>query len=97
MIKEETLEVNICGIKHKVIECEDSFNTDCTHFGMIDYVRSTIKINKNLTEEHKKETLCHEMLHGILVHLGYEEYSQNEQFVQALGNAIYQGFEIKGE
>lgn len=86
--------VNICGIPHKIIECEDNFNVD-THFGMIDYKELVIKVNKDMPEEAKKETICHEMLHGILVHLGYEEFSQNEQFVQALGNAIFQGFNIK--
>jgi hypothetical protein len=35
------------------------------------------------------------MVHGMLVHMGYDELSQDEQFVQALGNAICQGFEIK--
>lgn len=86
--------VNICGMPHKIIECEDNFNVD-THFGMIDYKELVIKVNKDMPEEAKKETICHEMLHGILVHLGYEEFSQNEQFVQALGNAIFQGFNIK--
>lgn len=86
--------VNICGVFHEVTECNDHFNVD-THFGMIDYARCEIKVNKDLTEQGKQETICHEMVHGILVHLGYGEYSQDEQFVQALGNAIYQGFEIK--
>ena len=86
--------VNICGMPHKIIECKDNFNVD-THFGMIDYKELVIKVNKDMPEEAKNETICHEMLHGILVHLGYEEFSQNEQFVQALGNAIFQGFNIK--
>lgn len=88
--------VNICGIPHKVIECEDNFNVDA-HFGQIDYKACEIRINEDMTEESKQETICHEMIHGILVHLGYSEQSQDEQFVQALGNAIYQGFEIKTE
>lgn len=88
--------VNICGVPHKVIECEDSFDAD-THFGMIDYKQCKILINKDMSEESKKETLCHEMVHGMLVHLGYNDYSNDEQLVQALGNAIYQGFEIKAE
>ena len=54
-------------------------------------------LNKLATEDSKKETLCHEMVHGMLTHLGYTELSHDEQFVQALGNAIYQGFEIKVE
>ena len=88
--------VNICGIPHKVIECEDNFNVD-THFGQIDYKACEIRINKNMPQESKDETLCHEMIHGIFVHLGYNDYAQDEQLVQALGNAIYQGFSIKTE
>ena len=90
--------VNICGIPHKVVECEDNFDIDL-HFGEIKYDKGEIRINKALTAEMKQEALCHEMLHGILVHLGYSEQSQDEQFIQAVGNAIYQGFtvKIKGE
>ena len=88
--------VNICGIEHKVVECEDVFDTD-THFGMIIYKDAVIKINKDMSERIKKETLCHEMLHGMLVHLGYDALSEDEKFVQALGNAISQGFVIREE
>ena len=88
--------VNICGIPHKVIECEDNFNVD-THYGQIDYKDCEIRINKDMPQECKDETLCHEMVHGIFVHLGYNNYAQDEQLVQALGNAIYQGFNIKAE
>lgn len=88
--------VNICGVSHKIVECEDNFNADC-HFGQIDYKACEIHINKDLTEENKKETICHEMVHGIFIHLGYNDYAQDEQLVQALGNAIYQGFNIKAE
>ena len=87
--------VNICGIPHKVIECKDRFNVD-THFGQIDYKNCEIRINKDMTDANKKETICHEMIHGILVHLGYNDLANNEQLVQALGNAIYQGFSIQG-
>lgn len=90
------MKVNICGILHKVIECEDKFDLD-THFGQIDYKTCEIRINKDMSEEAKAETLCHEIIHGILVHLGYSDQSQDEQFVQALGNAVYQSFEIKAK
>lgn len=86
--------VNICGIPHEVIEHDDNFDIDA-HFGMIDFKKCEIRINKGMSEECKKETICHEIVHGILVHLGYHEQSNDEQFVQALGNAIYQTFEIK--
>lgn len=88
--------VNICGIPHKIVECEDNFNIDL-HLGQIDYKTCEIRINKGMTEDTKKETICHEMVHGIFVHLGYHDYTNDEQLVQALGNAIYQGFEIRAE
>ena len=87
--------VNICGILHEVIECNDSFSGDVTHFGEIIYKDCKIKINKEMAPEAKEETIIHEMIHGILVHLGYTEQSEDETFVQGLANAIYQGFEIK--
>lgn len=88
------MKVNICGVTHTVIECEDKFDVDI-HFGQIDYKTCEIRINKNLAEEAKEESICHEMVHGMLVHLGYSELSQDETFVQGLGNAIYQGFDIR--
>lgn len=86
--------VNICGIPHTVTEVKDSFDIDA-HFGQIDYKKCEILINADMSEAAKKETICHEITHGILVHLGYSEQSEDEQFVQALANAIYQSFEIK--
>lgn len=88
------MKVNICGLPHEVVEMENNFNLDC-QLGMIEYKDLVIKINKDMPQIAKEETLCHEMVHGMLVHLGYMELADNEQLVQALGNAIYQGFNIK--
>lgn len=88
------MKVNICGIPHEVVECADSFDIDC-HMGMIDHKNAVIKINKDLKGLNYTETLCHEMVHGMLLHMGYDELCNNEQFVQAMGNAICQGFEVK--
>ena len=86
--------VNICGIPHDVVECDDNFDIDC-HMGMIDHKNAVIKINKDLKGLNRTETLCHEMVHGMLLHMGYDDLCNNEQFVQAMGNAICQGFDIK--
>lgn len=87
--------VNICGIEHIIVECDDKFDNADLHLGQINYGMCEIRINKDLSAPMKKETLCHEMLHGILMHLGYEKEGQDEQFVQALANAVSQSFEIK--
>ena len=63
----------------------------------IDYKACEIRVNKDMSKEAKEETIIHEMVHGMLVHLGYTEQSDDETFVQALANAIYQGFDIRGE
>ena len=86
--------VNICGVPHEVIECEDNFSDDL-HLGIIDFKNAIIKINGSATKEIKEETICHEVIHGILVHIGRDELSQDETFVQSLSNAIFQSFTIK--
>lgn len=88
------IKVNICGLEHTVKYHDDAFNVD-DHWGMIDYAKCEIRINKDMNIAAQEETLCHEIVHGILVHIGYDELSQDEQFVQALGNAIFQSFIVK--
>lgn len=88
--------VNICDIPHKVVQVEDVFDTEC-HFGMIDFKKCEIRINKDLTEELKTKTIYHEMVHGMLTHIGRDDLSNDEVFVQTLANAIYQGFDLKGD
>lgn len=88
------MKVNICGIEHTVIECEDNFDTE-THMGVIDYAHAVIRINKDMSDQLKKATICHEILHGMLVHIGREDLSEDEQLVTALGNAINNSFEVK--
>jgi len=87
--------VNICGIPYKVELQTTHFEADARHFGEIDYKRGVITIADDMSEEITKETLYHEIIHGMLVHIGRSDLTMDEQLVQALGNAIYQTFEIK--
>lgn len=89
------MKVTICGIPHKVIFTDNHFDIDL-HLGQINYDKAEIYINNDLTEELKQEALCHEILHGILMHLGYNDQNQDEQFVQAVANAISQTFIVNG-
>ena len=89
--------VKICGILHSVIETSDNFDADASHMGQIEYKKCLIYINKDMDDSIKQETLCHEILHAMLVHLGYDELSQDEKLVQALANAVNQTFMVRGE
>lgn len=86
--------VNICGIPYTVREVSHPFVTGETHLGEIDYMSCEILINESLPGDLKREVLCHEIVHGILHHLGYEE-ENDEKMVQQLGNAINQTFFVK--
>ena len=88
--------ISICGIPHTIEEKEDVFDMD-THFGMIDYTKCRILINKDLPPALASEALCHEVVHGILVHIGRDDLTSDETFVQSLGNAISQSFIPKVE
>lgn len=89
------MKVNICGIEHTIIECDDKFDVD-THMGMIDYNKAEIRINAASADPIKEATICHEVLHGLLVHIGRTDLSTDEQFVTALGNAINGAFVLRG-
>ena len=88
------MKVNICGLEHDIIECEEMFDKDL-HMGQIDYDKCQIKINKQLAPQLKDATLCHEIMHGVLIHIGREDLSYDEQFMTALGNAVNQTFCVK--
>ena len=89
--------IRICGVPYTITEHDDIFNADASHFGMIDPVGCEIRINKSLKDPSKQETLCHEITHGILIHIGRTDLSDDETFVQSLGNAIFQSFMPKVE
>lgn len=86
--------INICGVPHEVMLCNDNFNVDC-HFGQIDYKRAVIKINQDMPESLQMQTLCHEWLHGALAMLGFNDLTNNEQFVNALSTAMNETFAVK--
>ena len=87
--------VTICGIPYTVIDLDDNFSADAKHFGQADFLKARIILNKYLAEPVKQETLAHEIVHAILVHIGRPDLSEDETFVQSFANAINQTFELK--
>lgn len=88
--------VSICGIPHTVIQVSQNFSGDC-HFGEIDYAKCTIKINSDMPEAMQMQALLHEMVHGMLVLMGFNDLTEDEQFVQAMALAINQNFTLRKE
>lgn len=88
--------VKICGIPHTIIEREViEGNGSGTILGQITYCDCIIEIRKNLPPEMYRQTLIHEIVHGMLTMIGRNELSEDETFVQSLALAISQTFDLK--
>lgn len=89
--------IKICGIPYEIIEkeCIESSSGRC--LGLITYDEGTIEIRKGQQPDYYRQTLIHEVVHGMLVMIGRNDLSEDETFVQSLALAISQTFELKIE
>lgn len=78
--------VKILFKEYEVIEETNLHDGQSELYGQIRYIDEVIALNPASSEEQKKATLIHEVLHGIddLYRIGLEE----EQ-IEKLGNAMY--------
>jgi len=59
----------------------------CGHF---DPQEGVMTLNPASKEELLRQTFWHEAMHSFLITLGYEELNSNEQFVDQIGQCLYQ-------
>ena len=92
------MKVNICGVSHevkKVMAIDEGCNG--ITLGKIDHSKAEIELRSGMPSGLEQSTLFHEVLHGMLVQLGYNSLSEDETFVQGFSNAMYQMFDFKPE
>lgn len=84
----EVKKIKILATEYRVEEVEqiDKYQR---LLGQINYCDQSIFIDKNISEDMKRETLIHEILHGILEKLGYTEINNDEQKVQSIASTLY--------
>ncbi len=82
-VNELLKKIKICGIPYKITQ------------GLISYSEGIISIKKDMPKKIKESVLYHEIIHGILTQIGYNDLSNDERLVQALTVAIYQMFDLK--
>lgn len=80
--------VKILATKYDVEEVEQ-IDKYTRLLGQIEYTEQKIKIDKNISEDMKQEVLLHEILHGILEKLGYEDLNGDEQKVHSIASTMY--------
>ena len=93
----EDFRVNIGGVPYKVFYKEDAFCSDAVHFGEIRYKESEIYLSKGMNEELEKQTLIHEMMHGIFLGIGRGDLCNDEILVQALAQTMSGCFDVRKE
>ncbi len=81
--------VKIMATEYTVLEVEQ-IDKGKRVLGEIDYIEQVIKLEKELNEDLKKEILIHEILHGILEKLGFDDLNNDEQKVQSIASTLYQ-------
>jgi hypothetical protein len=77
--------MKILGKEYNIIMVSD-YNLLTDKLGLIDYATNTIYLKDNPNEEIMKETLLHEVIHGIEFALGL---NLTEQQVTALSSGLY--------
>ena len=81
--------VNICGIPHKIrYKHTIAEDDEGVVNGLIELSKCKITLKKGMTKKFEKETLIHEMIHGVLHHIGRYELAEDEEFVQGLANGL---------
>ncbi|HGN7070406.1 TPA: hypothetical protein ACKW4L_000605 [Staphylococcus aureus] len=81
------MEINVCGVKYKIVQLEDVDNNPSC-LGLCIYKDSLIQLKRGLSFERKKKILIHELLHAMMYESGYEEH--DEELVNNLSIVINQ-------
>lgn len=79
--------VKIGGVSYELEEVE-RLAKEHDVLGQILYDDLKIKLDANLPDDRKEETLIHEITHGVFYEAGYEE--QDEGMINRVGKVLYQ-------
>lgn len=84
-------EINILGVVYQVNEV-DVVNKEELRRGEINYMSNEIRIDRNLVQSAKEQTLMHEILHAVFDLLGLDELNADENKVQGIATALHHVF-----
>lgn len=83
--------VKISGIDYDVQITEHQTTDEGVLLGQISYSEAVIYINEEQNDQLKAATLLHEIVHGILYHMG-SEMNDDEKFVEGFSSGLHQVF-----
>lgn len=80
--------VNILGIDYEIKYLNDLIERE-NLYGEINFHKQRIRIDESMEQDRKARTLIHEILHGIMESLGYNDINCDEEKIQNISNALY--------
>lgn len=80
------MRIKICGVVHEIIY---EGHPDFTSWGSIDHIKCKIKLRKDLNSQCQATAFIEEIIHGILVHTGFQG-KHNETLIGSIANGLYQ-------
>ena len=86
-MSKQNRKIEILGLDYEV-EFVDGYSREEELRGRIIFTEGKIKIDSKLSDDHKKETLLHEILHGIAEGAGIED-KLNEKTIHVLSRTLY--------
>lgn len=87
------MDLKIGNIDHKIIKRKKIEDEGANCIGLIDHDQATIYIKKNLPLQVERQTLIHEVMHGIMIASGFDfdDGIHTEDTVNRLGLTL-EGF-----
>lgn len=79
--------INIFNYKYRIIETE-CIAHGSNRIGEVDIIAQEIRIIKTLSDEHKLNTIIHEVLHAIFYYLGFTAEYENEHLINSLAHGL---------
>lgn len=79
--------VNIAGIEYDVINVEGIYDRFST-LGMVNYAKSVIELDNDMSQTKKEQTFIHEVLHACFTESGFEK--QDEDMINRVSITLYQ-------
>ena len=81
-------DLDILGIRYKIeqVPCVNKFEP---RKGEVDFLANVIRIDENMPEDMKVQTLIHEVLHCLCDAFGLYDLNENETAIQSLATGLY--------
>jgi len=77
-------EIDILGLTYMIEE-----QAEYHSYGQVNHDKQVITIDKGISDERKRLTLLHEILHAVLHQVGEPDMANNEDFVHRLSTGLY--------